>query len=73
MRVLSSQSIIQQLLEADEIDQLEITLTPELVAGGSRLFNDTLPPSTWTLLAATTTDTHAVHLTYQRTTERSTR
>lgn len=73
IRVLSSQSIIKQLLKSDEIDQLEITLAPELVGGGARLFDDDLPASTWALVNTETTDTHAVRLTYRSTTERSTR
>ena len=66
IRILSSQSIISQLLEADEIDRLELTLAPELVGGGARLFSDGLPSSSWELLETTPTDTHAVRLTYDR-------
>lgn len=65
IRVLASQSIIRQLLEANEIDRLELTLAPELPAGGDRLFGDDRPPTSWELLDAVPTDTGAVQLTYQ--------
>ncbi len=45
--VLSSISVIQNLLQADELDRLSITLCPELVGGGRRLFEDGLPSSSW--------------------------
>ncbi len=67
IRVLASQSIIRQLLEANEVDRLELTLAPELPAGGDRLFHDDLPPSSWTLRETVPTDTGAVRLTYQTT------
>lgn len=66
IRVLASQSIIRQLLEADEIDRFELTLAPELPSGGDRLFHDDLPSSSWDLLDTVPTDTGAVRLTYQR-------
>lgn len=67
IRVLASQSIMRQLLDADEIDRLELTLAPELAGGGSRLFNDDVTPSRWSLVDTVPTDTGAVHLTYRRT------
>jgi dihydrofolate reductase len=66
IRVLSSQSIIRQLLDADEIDRLEITLAPEIVAGGDRLFQDTNPPSRWALSTAVATGSGAARLVYDR-------
>ncbi len=45
--VLSSISVIQNLLKADELDRLSVTLCPELVGGGRRLFEDGLPSSSW--------------------------
>ena len=38
--VLASTSVIQNLIEADELDRLSITLCPEFVGGGPRLFPD---------------------------------
>ncbi len=64
--VLSSQSIIRQLLEAGELDRLSINLAPELVGGGDKLFVNGLPASAWTLSDSTPTDSGAVRLTYDR-------
>jgi dihydrofolate reductase len=64
--VMSSQSIIRQLLEAGEIDRLHLHLAPELVGGGTRLFTDGLPQSSWTLTDLSTTDSGAVWLIYDR-------
>lgn len=66
IRVLSSQSIIRQLLNAGEIDRLEITLAPDVVGGGDRLFQDDNPPSRWALIEAVGTTTGAVRLVYDR-------
>jgi dihydrofolate reductase len=43
--VLASNSIIKQLLEADVLDCLSITLCPEIAGGGERLFGNGLPRS----------------------------
>lgn len=64
--VLASQSIIRQLLAADEVDRLSINLAPELVGGGARLFDDGFGPSSWTLTDLTTSDSGAVWLIYDR-------
>lgn len=45
--VLGSSSVIRALLEADQLDRLSITLCPEVVGGGARLFEDGLPASGW--------------------------
>lgn len=66
IRVLSSQSIIRQLLTVDEIDRLEITHTPDIVSGGARLFDDTAPASKWTTTSVTPTDSGAVRIIYDR-------
>jgi dihydrofolate reductase len=65
--VLASSSVIRALLAADELDQLSITLAPELVGGGSRLFDDTLPATSWTLTHSTPTESGALCLLYNRT------
>jgi dihydrofolate reductase len=66
IRVLSSQSIIRQLLDADELDRLEVTLAPDIVAGGGRLFRGDSPPSHWALIEAVATSTGAARLVYDR-------
>ncbi|MEU1456978.1 dihydrofolate reductase family protein [Streptomyces avermitilis] len=43
--VLASTSVIRQLLDAGEPDRLSITLCPEVVGGGARLFTDGPPSS----------------------------
>ena len=47
--VNSSASLIKALLSADLLDRLHLMIFPEVVGGGQRLFDDGLPPSTWTL------------------------
>ncbi|WP_412539563.1 dihydrofolate reductase family protein [Longispora sp. K20-0274] len=64
--VLASSSVIAALLDADEVDRLSITLCPELVGGGPRLFEDGLPASAWTLTDLSTTDSGAICLLYDR-------
>jgi dihydrofolate reductase len=64
--VLASLSVIRQLLHADQLDRLSIMLCPEVVGGGERLFDDTVPAGAWTLVESWTTDTGAVNLFYDR-------
>jgi dihydrofolate reductase len=65
--VLASSSVIRDLLAADELDRLSITLAPELVGGGARLFEDGLPATSWHLTDATPTESGALTLLYNRT------
>ena len=64
--VLASVSVIQALLEADELDRLSITLAPEIVGGGRRLFDDGLPAASWSLTDLSTTESGAICLLYDR-------
>jgi dihydrofolate reductase len=65
--VLASTSVIRQLLDADEVDRLSITLCPEVVGGGERLFTDGGPAATsWSLTSTTTTESGALCLLYDR-------
>ena len=64
--VLASVSVIKALLAADEVDQLSITLAPEVVGGGARLFEDGLPGSSWRLADSTPTESGAVCLLFDR-------
>ena len=64
--VLASSSLIKRLLEADALDCLSITLCPEVAGGGARLFEDGLPPSSWTLRQSTVTESGAICLLYDR-------
>jgi dihydrofolate reductase len=64
--VLASASIIRQLLAADQVDRLSITLCPELVGGGARLFEDGLPPASWRLTDSTPTASGALCLLYDK-------
>jgi dihydrofolate reductase len=71
IRVLSSQSLIRQLLVAQEIDRLEITLAPAVVAGGDRLFAGDSVASNWQLDSSQATDSGAVRLSYSLMRERN--
>ncbi|MFI6602860.1 dihydrofolate reductase family protein [Nonomuraea sp. NPDC050536] len=64
--VLASVSVIKSLLEAGELDRLSITLCPELVGGGARLFEDGLPSSSWRLADSTSGEGGPLCLLYDR-------
>ena len=64
--VLASVSVIKALLQADEVDRLSITLCPEVVGGGARLFEDGMPASSWSLTDMSTSETGAICLLYDR-------
>jgi dihydrofolate reductase len=64
--VLASVSVIQSLLKADALDCLSITLCPEVAGGGARLFENGLPPSSWTLRQSSVTESGALCLIYDR-------
>lgn len=68
--VLASLSVIKNLLQADELDRLSITLCPEVAGGGARLFEDGLPASSWRLQKSTVTESGAVCLLYDRVREK---
>ena len=64
--VLASGSVIKNLLQADELDRLSITLCPAVVGGGARLFEDGLPSSAWSLQKSMVTESGALCLLYDR-------
>jgi dihydrofolate reductase len=64
--VLASGSLIKNLLQADALDRLSITLCPAVVGGGARLFEDGLPASSWSLRKSMVTESGAVCLLYDR-------
>jgi dihydrofolate reductase len=64
--VLASGSVIRSLLRANALDRLSITLCPEVAGGGARLFEDGLPPSSWTLRQSAVTESGALCLLYDR-------
>jgi dihydrofolate reductase len=64
--ILASQSIIQALLEADEVDRLSINLAPVIVGAGTRLFQDGMPTSSWVLTDNVPSTSGAVWLYYDR-------
>jgi dihydrofolate reductase len=64
--VVNSVSIIRQLLEGEQLDRLLIDLVPEVAGGGTTLFEDGLPRSTWSLSDAVPADDGALMLTYDR-------
>jgi dihydrofolate reductase len=64
--VLASSSLIKALLDADEVDRLSINLAPEVVGGGARLFEESLPASSWTLADLSASESGAVWMFYDR-------
>ena len=62
--VLASHGVIRGLLEAGELDRLSITLCPELIGAGARLFGDGPAGSSWSLTEATPTSSGALCLRY---------
>ena len=62
--VLASSSVIRSLLEAGELDRLSITLCPEVVGAGARLFGDGPAGSSWSLTEVTPADSGALCLLY---------
>jgi dihydrofolate reductase len=64
--VLASSSVIRSLLAAGELDRLSITLAPEIVGGGARLWDDVDVAASWTLTDSTVTESGAICLLYDR-------
>ena len=64
--VVNSVSIIRQLLAGEQVDRLLIDLVPEVAGGGTALFEDGTPHSSWSLTGAVTADDGALLLTYDR-------
>ncbi len=64
--VVNSVSIIGQLAAADELDRIHIDLVPEIAGAGVRLFEDTLPSSSWSVSSSTIADDGTALLTYER-------
>lgn len=64
--VLASPSVLRSLLEAGELDLLSITLCPEVIGGGARLFRDGPAGSSWSLAHMNATHSGAVCLLYDR-------
>ncbi|MEU6657897.1 dihydrofolate reductase family protein [Streptomyces sp. NPDC046821] len=64
--ILNSAGIIADLLKAKEIDRLHITLCPETLGTGTRLFDDGIPGASWNLTTPTTAPSGATALIYDR-------
>jgi dihydrofolate reductase len=64
--VLASTSVIRNLLAADQLDRLSITLAPEIVGGGARLWDTVDAATSWILSDSSPTDTGALCLLYDR-------
>jgi dihydrofolate reductase len=64
--VLSSASVIKDLLAADQVDRLALTAFPIFLGGGPRLFDDGLPAAKWDLVSQTTGEHGTLALVYDR-------
>jgi dihydrofolate reductase len=58
--------IINELLQHDLIDEIEISVIPVLLGGGTRLFKDGRPEQQLELVSAKTYETGLVQLSYRR-------
>lgn len=63
--VFASASVIKALLAADSLDRLSLTVFPQILGGGERLFDGALPSSTWSLTNALNGD-DVLSLSYDR-------
>lgn len=61
-----SASVIKALLSADAVARLNLIITPEVVGGPYRLFDEGLPGSKWKLVNHEAEDQGVVALTYDR-------
>lgn len=64
--VPSSPSVIKQLLSADLVDRLAMTVFPVLLGGGPRLFEDGLPSGRWQLARQAAGEQGELVLAYDR-------
>lgn len=64
--VMSSTSLLTQLLAENLVDRLEIQVVPEILGGGIRYLDVEGPASSWGLRSVTPTDSGAVWLVYER-------
>ena len=62
--VLASHGVIRRLLEAGELDRLSITLCPEIIGAGARLFGDGPAGTSWSLAEAAPASSGALCLRY---------
>ena len=63
--VFASASVIKALLAADRVDRLSLTIFPEILGGGARLFEEGLPAGRWNL-ANTANGDGVLSLAYDR-------
>lgn len=64
--VFSSATVIKDLLAADRVDRLSLTVFPELLGGGKQLFGKGLPASRWALARARQGDHGVLSVVYDR-------
>ena len=64
--VLSSASVIKDLLAADQVDRLSVGIFPVFLGGGPRLFDDGLPAGQWELVSQTAGEHGELFLVYDR-------
>jgi dihydrofolate reductase len=65
--VLSSASVIRELLLADLVDRFSLMIFPEVLGGGARLLEDGLPASKWSLSRHRTGEHGVLSVSYDRT------
>ncbi|WP_055698175.1 MULTISPECIES: dihydrofolate reductase family protein [Streptomyces] len=64
--VLSSASVIKDLLAADQVDRLALTVFPVFLGSGPRLFEDGLPEGQWALTSQAAGEHGTLSLVYDR-------
>jgi dihydrofolate reductase len=66
LQVIGSSNLLQTLLRADLVDQVELWMFPVVLGGGKRLFGEGVAPGAWRLIDHRSSTTGVQILRYER-------